>query len=845
MNTKKKLQAMNTGNGNNTNLLRIGVILLSIVSFFTTANGMQDYIFINNTPIAYAASAAIQGILLALSMNLPGYLRNIFRRTKSAEQGEIRKGLEKAKYYLSATVRTLFNCVRAAIAIMLTIVTIFCSTWFSYIYIAETIHQTSWGTDSELLVQQTYRTELYNARDYAHNYRLYLEENLGEKIISIEEQTRELPDSDRGSEINWDEERREYVENVSTAAGSYMSPVIEAMRTALPKDDAASASQEARDVAATALADAEGNITNRMEDIQQNLDAFNANITNYETRIRNLQSQIRNATEETDISALSNAISSYTRLIENMSAQQADLQTEYLQLDRARMRLPYYEALLGLTSSTSSISIRRELLQLQTEFFRAEPDKDKLLESAGKIFESFRAASQGETVGDGLSYTSLLVQMNQLIRNLSDYASIKGIETDLNRMIDELSRGGKKDELVSSSALPEDTEPSESGVPAGTDDGSEGNSFSDDDPVDSSEPSMSPEPDTAGGPETPAESEEQGEQGTTAAPDESAASTETPDSNSNMNSEENEERSWQEIWHDRLNGLKAAISALPVYSETERAEDEINGILSESQVNMLVNYNRDESSRKLDDMTRRYISNHNAVYQGIIYLQSPYRSLAIFALILALSFDLSGFIFGFVAQDETQEEFEEDEDEVSQKTRNIVSDNKKTSGEWSILETLNPYIILTGDYENRDGLYYYDAFKDGVLCQWAVRDTKPYLQGIYIQEGVDKEFSKGNPIQEEDQSLLFASQIDGPQDGIYRDGQLIFDEGSLILVRGKQKGFIVNVDEYVPAHCYSPERGENRTIPSKQLMEKERNDKMAVVALNAKGTRVAAIYIFE
>lgn len=839
MNTKKKLQAMNRGSSNNTNLLRIGVILLSIVSFFTTANGMQDYIFINNTPIAYAASAAIQGILLALSMNLPGYLRNIFQKHSLLEKEKTDKKIEKAKHFFISLVSLLLNCAKAVIAIMLTIVTIFCSTWFSYIYIAETIHQTSWGTDSELLVQQTYRTELYNARDYAHNYRLYLEESLGEKIISIEEQTRELRDFSGDIEIKWDEERRIYVEESTTAAGSYMSSVIEAMKNAL--SESGNASQEARDMAATALADAEINITKRMEDIQKNLDTLNSNISNYETRVRNLQNQIRQATEDTDVSALSNAISAYTQLIESTSRQLANLQTEYLQLDAAHMRLPQYETLLGLTSSTSSISIRRELLQLQTEFFKAEPDKDKLLESANKIFQSFREASRGETGEDGLSYTSLLVQMNQLIRNLSDYSSIKGIETDLDMMIDELSKDGKEDEFVSSSESQEDTEPTESGIPAGTDDGSEGNLSSEDNsPGDSPDPSTSPEPDTAEDSETSAESEEQGVQDATAAPGESVAPTETPDSDSNAKPEEKEERSWQENWYDRLNGLKAAISAMPVYSGTERTESGTNGILSESQVNILINYNRDESGRELDDMIRRYISNHNAVYQGIIYLQSPYRSLAIFALVLALSFDLSGFIFGFVAQDNPQ-----DEDEIPREMRNIVSEKQKASAEWSILETLNQYIVLTGDYENRDGLYYYDAFKDGVLCQWAVRDTIPYLQGIYIQEEVDTEYSKGKSLQEAGQSLLFANQTDGPQDGIYRDCQLIYDEGSLILVQGDQKSFIANVDEYVPAHSYSPERGENRTIPTKQLIKKERNDQIIVVALNTKGTRVVAIYIFE
>lgn len=78
----------NTGNKYNTQLLRVSVIFLSIVSFFTTANGMKQYIFINDDVIAYAASAAIQGILLALSMNLPGYLISIYKKKRPSGQQE-------------------------------------------------------------------------------------------------------------------------------------------------------------------------------------------------------------------------------------------------------------------------------------------------------------------------------------------------------------------------------------------------------------------------------------------------------------------------------------------------------------------------------------------------------------------------------------------------------------------------------------------------------------------------------------------------------------------------------------------------------------------------------------
>lgn len=414
---------------NNTKLLRIGVIFLSIVSFYTTANGMNDYIFTDNATVAYAASAAIQGILLALSMNLPGYLMGIWNRLKGNG--------EKEKWYITAG-RWLLKVTLCICAILLTLVTLFCSAWFSYVYIADVIHKDSWGMDSELLVQQTYRTQLYNARDYAHMYRIYLEESLGEKILLLEEEAGNLSDSQVDMTVDWEEEKANYISEPATTASSYMATVIYAMEKVFSESD----SKENRDIAAMAIEDAKTNIENRMEAIQNNLNTFDANITNYNNQIANLTNRISRATAETDTTSLTNSINSYTQLINEMTQHQQALQTEYMQLDRALLRLPFYESRLGLSSSTSAISIRSELMELQSEFFAQEPDEEIMLTSAREIFENLRDASHIASGGgnsaameEAQSYTNLLLEMNRLIQNLTDYSEIKDIELNLEQLI--------------------------------------------------------------------------------------------------------------------------------------------------------------------------------------------------------------------------------------------------------------------------------------------------------------------------------------------------------------------------------------------------------------------------
>lgn len=718
-------------NHSNTYLLQTAVVCLAVVSFFTTANGMKEYIFQGNNVIAYTASAAIQGILLALSMNLPGYLRGIWQRNWNI----------------------FSRCFMIAMALLLTIVAIFCSSWFSYIYIAEVIHKDSWGTDSELLVQQTYRAQLYDARDYAHTYRLYLEESMGNHILALEEQAKtQLEDSAIGSEINWDTEINNYASDIGTAA-SYMSPVITAMRRAVE----ANASQEDRDQAARAVEDARNNINQRMESIRQRLVEIDNDLNRYNQSITSLNNQIRNATENTNIENLTNSLNDYTQLFNIATQEQMNLTLENAQLDGAQTRLSVYESLLGLNSSTSAITIRSDLLKLQSEFFKQEPDETRLLEIAQNIFESLRNASNNQTNEENTqSYTQMLSQMNQLIRNLTDYAEVKDIELRLEKLITELR-----------------TTIETIGMEAG-------------DVKDSGEEQQTVKP-------------------------------------------------WKQAWGKRLSDLQAQISAMPAYGQSE------SNILSEDQLSILRSYDRDAASRELDDMIRRYIANHNAIYQGIIYLQSPYFYLALFALVLALSFDLAGFIFGVVI---------EGTNETGQ-SRRIFSTKDSSQTKWSILKTMHQYYVLTGDYEHKDGIYHYKVFRNGLLEDWAVADSKPYERGIYWQ---DQEGTAVLTVQEE-QALRFTNQRtvdiedktrsdEKARDGIYVGGQLLFNEGGLLRETPKGRYFLTSVEEYVPVHCYTPSRGENRTIPVKQLTRKI-DIQIAVVALNHTGTRVAAIYVIE
>lgn len=86
-------------------LLRICTFLLAAVSFWATAQGMKEYTFPDNWQ-AYAASLGIQGLLLGLNFSFFKFLDRC-----------------QANYH-------------KAVLLILTFVVLFCSSWFSYLYIA-------------------------------------------------------------------------------------------------------------------------------------------------------------------------------------------------------------------------------------------------------------------------------------------------------------------------------------------------------------------------------------------------------------------------------------------------------------------------------------------------------------------------------------------------------------------------------------------------------------------------------------------------------------------------------------------------------------------------------------
>lgn len=740
-NIENAAKTVGAGEKSGSQLLQFAVICLAIASFFTTAQGMRSYIFNGEPTIAYMTSGAIQGILLALSMNLPRFMRRIWN--------------EKSNVFIKAIIEIVL--------LILTGISLFCSSWFSYVYIAETVHKGSWDTDSELLVQQIYRNELYDASDYSKAYRTYLEAELGQEILNLQSLANQLPTQASDFNMDWESEQQQYASD-NTVASSYMTTAINQLKLAFET----APSQENRDLAEQAVTEAQKNIEVALKNEQTRLGDVRKDLSTYNDQISNLNQQIRNATTQAEITSLQETLRSYQETQSTAAAQQQTIQQEISALQNAQGRLNVYAVNLGLSNSTSSISIKRNLLEMQTELFKDDPDVDSLRNLATETFsnlrnaESLSAGSEGE---NSLSYNDLLTRMNTLVLNLNDCASIKSIETTLNDLTNGLQR----------------------------------------------------------------------------------ATTSTSNTK------------WKSVWQTRIENLKAQISALPTFVTSSADVSEI----TESQQRILTGFDRTESCANLDNATRRYINDHNALEQGTIYLTSPYKGLALFALVLAFFLDLSGFVFGVVdlgaKENKNDSGISGNNDRETIDVPKIFKSMKEKVGEnesqWSIRPTANSYKVVTGNFRCEDGVYYYGVFENGIHKEWKVVDDHAYHEGIYLVDNVAAR--KGVALSEKHQDVIFSNQgfEKMPQDGVYLNGTLSYHEGSLLFeaeVGGKSDKsaendaspyYIANVEEYVPVHCYAPKRGENITQPAIDLAKFPMKVKVAVLALNPDCTRIVAMYL--
>ena len=688
-------------------LLRICTFLLAAVSFWATAQGMKDYTFPDNWQ-AYAASLGIQGLLLGLNFSFF-------------------KFWDKCQTNFHKTVLLILTCV-----------VLFCSSWFSYLYIAKQAYGQSWDTESRILAQDTYRSELFAADTYLEQYGEEMEQSLTDQIVALYTQATEM-DSDKvdiAGNLDWGVERTTYAQD-DFAARDIMLSVIDAMEQATAEN----APQDARQQSAEIIESMQAALQNAISSLDTQIADADASVTRAENSLISAQNRMNNAPAGTDLTPYQNAVNTAAQAYDASITRQSELVKQRQDYQSALQRTTYYASVLGMSEEgVSSYFVGANLREIQRELFGSNPDSNRMMALATEIFDRLQSAVGLDVDGtENNNYQTFLANMNQFVRYLENYRSIKELDSEIQKLTDNLSAGT----ILS-----------------------------------------------------------------------------VNENNSN----------WKASWQKQFNDLKSKISGLPVYTLTGS-----NAALE--------SFDRATSTRKLDNAIRNYLTEHNPAQQGLVYLYSPYRGIAIFSLFVALLLDIAAFVTGFIIDRADEADSDSKQENTGNHGGNIgvvhtppkkdpVWDMNQTLN-WNAIPPLNRYTFLTGDHQYLDGAMTYKAIENGKVIEVEYPDTK--LQtGFYYWK--DSSIYQVKPAE-----LHYKGTPDGPQDGVYENAILRYEDQLLIIVQNTEGKHLGTVDPYTPVYCLSKDAYES--FPAKEIQNAQGS--RIVISLNQIGTRIIAIYIVK
>lgn len=671
-------------------ILRIATIILAVVSWWSTAQGMADYVFQEKWQ-AYLASLGVQGILLGLNFYLPTFWMN-----------------------------TMGSWPKRIVLAGLSLVTLCCSSVFTYIFISGYAYEDAWPTESRLLVQSGYRSELYDAGDYVDEYQDLLRNELGGQVSDLYTQAAALEAQkvSAGEGLNLEQDRTEYGENSDFAANSEVLTAILAIERAMADGASDSELQQAEKT----LSSLEEQVNEQIAQLEIQIPQTQDAVDSAYQMVQQAQDQLNNAPAGSDITALQAAVN---RAVRSWNEQQTLWSEQNQELNSYRTALTIiqrYQVSL-VSASGGSTAVTAALREIQSGLLQQDIDTEDLANQARNIFEELQAAQTGSGAGDA-TYTDLLDGMDEMIRDIQAYAELKSSEETLDEQTEELSNA------------------------------------------------------------------------------------------SDWSGED-----WKEVWTEKLDALKSAIGTLPAYSGTENS--------------LLRNYDRTEAMDYLDDLSRLYIADHNAVDQAGIYLRSPNRGLALFSLAVAFFLDIAAFTVGFLIY------LGEEKNKKEQLLRGLSTrrdqDDVIADTSFGIVSpaTARRYLYLTGDYIRENERFYYKAL-DGENETEVVLDKPDFQRGFYLEDG-------GALAAASPQTLALYQMPNGPRDGIYLNCSLQYREPVLSIQEDGKTAFefLASVGEEVPV--YRMQDGQcvscvTADVPPQKMQ-------MVVLALNNAGTAVAAIYL--
>ena len=202
------------------------------------------------------------------------------------------------------------SCSKRTVLASLSLVTLCCSSVFTYIFISGYAYEGAWPTESRLLVQSGYRSELYDAGDYVDEYQELLRDELGGQVSDLYTQAAalETQEASVGEGLNLEQDRKQYVEGeegeeVDFAANSEILSAILAMERAMADGASDSEIQQAEQT----LGSLEDQVNEQIAQLEIQIPKSQDAVDNAYQMVQQAEDMLNNAPPGSDIVALQEA----------------------------------------------------------------------------------------------------------------------------------------------------------------------------------------------------------------------------------------------------------------------------------------------------------------------------------------------------------------------------------------------------------------------------------------------------------------------------------------------------------------------------------------------------------
>lgn len=488
--------------------------------------------------------------------------------------------------------------------------------------------------------------------------------------------------------------------------------------------------------------------------------------------------------------------------------------------NRAIESLTAWSSLLNKVSLIGELSISGYLKDMQKALLAEEIEIGEIIESATEVFLIMK-----DSFDDTAGSQELLNILYRFIEDARKYNSFQHASEALDRLLAIGVEDGIADTPVEAAATDEPDA-----------DGTE-------------EPLASPDSDASAEPmetDTPDTTE-------SAEPSDPEAS-ETPPLPEAESKPKGNAWDWMDEWRMKVDELRSIVSKMPEYSiqssvvlsELPTREPNASEMpllspdISEtpaaqafsSNNNYYDDYSRSDSMDRLDNGVLLYLSDHNKVEKAILYLfgNNLYKkSLAWFAIVLAVLIDTAAFVVGAVSESGKKDPPDtESEPEAYVHTVHSLAVPKNSP--------LRTYVFLTGSYDfNTDAN---DYCCEAVTAEGILeigKQNSPLQRGMYRLEGA----STVIPISEH--ALTRGLNGRPSEDGVFCSKHLECDNNMICEVVNGDSHFITNIDDDTPS--YKVVEGKTMILVSKHDIGRETWNTV-VLALDESESKIAAVYLY-